>query len=59
MIEPENIYEEGDNPPNVRTEIAMALFDKDNPELITKVGYNEVDKISILSALVKAENKNV
>jgi hypothetical protein len=42
---------------SIKTEIGKALFDKEHPEMITKIGYEEVDKISILSALVKEENE--
>jgi hypothetical protein len=56
-MQQDNIMDESGGKDTVKTVIGKTLFDKRNPEMITKVGHNEVDRISILSILAKQENE--
>lgn len=54
------MIEEDENQKDKPTEkevLALKLFDKNNPEMITKIGIQDLDKITILKTLVEDENK--
>ena len=57
MIETQNIQEEGEKKdPNQKELISLKLFDKLNPEMITKVSLKDVDNLSTLLTLTQDEN---
>lgn len=55
-IDTSNLIEPDVQESNVKREISQLMFDKMNPEMITFLKPGEIDKLSILSALVASEN---
>lgn len=49
--------EEDERELNEKQIIGLKLFDKDNPEMITKVSKADIDNISILSTITEDENR--
>ncbi len=57
MINDDFIEEEKTEQPLSKTQLVKILFDKNNPEMITYLQGNEIDKISMLSVLTQEENE--
>ena len=53
------ITEENNSEPKINQKevIGLKLFDKQNPEMITKISLKDIDNLSVLKSLLKSENE--